>query len=179
MRVEEMIAVRAVPARTRRALLAVAEMRRWVAPDVTVAPAAGAAVLAAVLETGDRFALDVMGGLRFEYLVEGITDRDVAFTFTGAWSGREKWSFVPDGAETVVRRAYEADDASLVAMVAWQTLGRGLVALHYRMELARFRTHCERDPGDGGEIQPGPAAAPVLPEPGTSDGALPFPVDDG
>lgn len=173
MRVEEMIAVRASIARTRRALLTLAEMRRWAAPDVTVVRSGSTPELAA----GDRFHLEVFGGLRFEYLVEGISDRDVAFTFTGAWSGREHWSFIPDGAETVVRRSYEADDRTLLWAVGWQTVGWALVALHYRAELRRFRALCEREPGDGGEIEGG-GASPVLPDPDSSGGGLPFPVDE-
>lgn len=174
MQVEEMIAVRAPASRARSALMTVADMRRWVAPDVSVHPGSAAATLA----PGDRFALDVFGGLRFDYLVEGASDREVIFTFSGAWRGRERWSFVPDGVETVVRRRYDADDLSVLGALAWNTVGWALVSAHYRLELSRFRTLVEREAGPPAEIEAGDAAY-IPPGVAADAGELPFPVDDG
>jgi len=173
MQVEEMIAVRAPAPRARNALVTVADMRRWVAPDVSVHTSSAAATLV----PGDRFALDVFGGLRFDYLVEGASDREVAFTFSGPWRGRERWSFVPDGAETLVRRRYDADDLSLLGALAWNTVGWALVSAHYRLELSRFRELVEREAGPPAEIESGGAA--YIPSAVTEAGELPFPVDDG
>jgi len=186
-RIEELVVVRAPAPRAREAVVERARMREWMAPDVTLVSRASSA---ASLGTGDRFALEVFGGLRFEYLVEATSDREVVFSFAGPWRGRERWSFVPDGAETVVRRCYEVDDASLVGTLAWATAGRAVVAAHLRWELARFRDRVERTPGPRAEIEPPAppvsASAPalrVVPEPSAGGQApgptLPFPVDDG
>jgi hypothetical protein len=152
----------------------VADMRRWVAPDVSVHPGSTAATLV----PGDRFALDVFGGLRFDYLVEGATDREVVFTFSGPWHGRERWSFVPDGVETVVRRRYDADDLSVLGAIAGTTVGWALGSAHYRLELSRFRPLVEREAGPPAEIEAGDAAY-IPPGVAADAGELPFPVDDG
>jgi hypothetical protein len=190
MRVEEMIAVRAAAPQAMRALLTVARMRAWVAPDVHVAPRTAAPVLG----PGDRFTLSIVGRLEFEYLVEAVSDREVVFSYSSRlWCGRERWSFVPDGAETVVRRTYEVDDSPPLVALAWRAGGWALVSAHYKLELPRFRAEVEREPGPRGEIAgaeaqaapnaPEPPAAPPPPpppprEPPSPDGP-PFPVDDG
>jgi hypothetical protein len=186
MRVEEMIAVRTAAAQAMRALLTVSRMPAWLAPDVRVTPRTAAPVLG----PGDRFALTVLGGLEFEYLVEAATDREVVFSFSSRlWCGRERWSFVPDGAETVVRRTYEVDDSPPLVALAWRTGGWALVSAHYKLELPRFRTEVEREPGPRGEIEAAerptassapepPPPPPPPPEPPSPDGP-PFPVDDG
>lgn len=169
-RVEEMIAVRAAIPQAMRALLTPARMMTWVAPDITVVPLTSAPILG----PGDRFRIESVAGPAFEVEVEAVSDREVAFSFTGPWSGRERWSFIADGAETVVRRVYEVEGAgSGLAMIAWQMIGRMLVAAHYKLELPRFRAAVERDPGPRGEI----AARAREPEPAASP--PPFPVDEG
>ena len=90
-------------------------------------------------------------------------------------SGNERWSFVADGAETIVRRAYEVSDESLAGWTAWMMIGRPLVLAHYKFELSRFREAIEREPGPKGEIEA---------EAGTSSETksferLDFPVDEG
>lgn len=189
-RVEEMIAVRATAARAMHVLLTVARFRDWQAPDVTMTPRESTPVLG----VGDRFRLEVLVGLRFDYVVEAATEREVVFAFDGPWRGQERWSFVPDGADTVVRRVYEVETRTPLENAAWGTVGRALVAAHYKFELPRFRDVVERDPGPRGEIEPpssprvvpprGEGAAPERPgadAPGASawtPDAPPFPVDD-
>jgi hypothetical protein len=169
-RVEEIVAVRVAPGQAMRALATVARFADWVAPHITVTALSARPTLG----PGDRFRLEVLGGTRFEYQVEAATDREMVFAFAGPWSGRERWSFIADGAETLVRRVYDVDDSSGLAALAWQTVGRALVAAHFKLELARFRAAAERDPGPRAEIEarptpaaPGPAAPP------------PYPVDEG
>lgn len=189
MRVEEMIAVRAAAPQAMRALLTVSRMHAWLAPDVHVAPRTAAPVFG----PGDRFRLTVIGGLEFDYLVEAVTDREAVFSFSSRlWCGRERWSFVPDGADTVVRRTYEVDDSPPLVALAWRAGGWALVSAHYKLELPRFRAEVEREPGPRGEIEaaerpvasqapepPSPPAPPPSPhEPPSPDGP-PFPVDDG
>ena len=189
-RVEEMAALRVAPAQAMRVLVAADRFAEWVAPDVTVTPL----TVSPTLAPGDRFRLEVMGRVTFEYTVEAATDREVVFAFRGPWSGEERWSFIADGAETIVRRVYEVHDAEGLALLAWRTVGAPLVIAHYKMELARFRTIAERNPGPRAEIEPrtgGPspnAAAPsaeVEPREAARSSAeaprasdLPFPVDD-
>lgn len=172
-RIEELTAVRAAPPQAMRALLEPARHAAWVAPNVRLVSRTAVTTLG----PGDRLRLDVLGGPSFDYLVEAVSDREVVFAFTGPWRGRERWSFIPDGAETVVRRVYEVDGAVGLAALAWETVGRALMGLGLRLELARFREAVERDPGPRAEIEPPerPAAAP-LPEPAAP--SPPFPVDD-
>lgn len=134
-----------------RALVTAARLEEWVAPDVNLTPLTGAKILS----PGDRLRLRILGGPSFDYTVEATTDREVVFSFTGPWSGQERWSFMADGAETIVRRIYEVDDTPGLAGLAWPTLGRALVTAHYKLELMRFREMIERNPGPAGEIEPG------------------------
>lgn len=167
-RVEEVIAVSAALPQARRALTTVARMGDWVAPDITVVPLSRSPTLL----PGDRIRLDVVGGLHFEYVVEAMSDREVVFAFTGPWSGRERWSFVADGADTLVRRVYEMTDASVLTALAWATIGRVVVSAHYKLELGRFRAVVESEPGVRAEIEPRAANAP-------RSGGASFPIDDG
>lgn len=196
-RVEEMVAVRAAAPQAMRVLLTVARFREWQAPDATMVPLTAAPVLS----VGDRFRLKIVGGLAFEYLVEGVSDREVVLAFDGPWRGSERWSFVPDGAETLVRRVYEVDDRTPLEWLAWRTVGAALVAVHFKVELPRFRDAVERAPGPRAEIESSAASVRVepraVPEPPAGAGeppaeppppsstapddtdTLPFPVDDG
>jgi hypothetical protein len=164
-RVEEITVVRASVAQTMR-MLTSGRFAEWVAPDVTATPTRPSATLA----PGDRFQIEILGGVRFEYLVEAISDREVVFSFSGPWSGRERWSFVADGAETIVRRVYELDERSPIPSFAWRALGRPVVSAHYKLELARFRAAVERDPGPRAEIERGESSRPA-------SGS--YPVDEG
>jgi len=178
-RVEELIVVPATPAQSMRALLTVARAPGWMAPDVHLVPRTSTPVLGA----GDHFALELFGGMRFEYVIEATSDREVALSYDGPWSGEERWSFVADGAETLVRRSYEVHSGSPLAAFAWGTVGRAVVAMHLRFELSRFRSDIERDPGPRGEIEPtsGPLhSAPRDRSAGAGGATRPsFPVDDG
>ena len=171
-RVEELIVVRASAAQAMQTLLTAARLPEWVSPHLTVSPLTDASTLG----TGDRFRLHVLGGITFDYLVEATSEREVVLSFRGPWSGRERWSFVPDGAETVVRRVYEVDEGSLAGELAWRTVGRALVIAHFKLELSRFRDAVERHPGPRAEI-----AAPPNEKPSTTPEGdrPPFPVDDG
>jgi hypothetical protein len=100
-----------------------------------------------------------------------VSDREVVFAFQGPWSGRERWSFVADGAETVVRRVYEVQDSSVLGELAWRGVGRPLVLAHFKLELSRFGAAVERDPGPRAEIEPPAGDAPSA--------APSFPIDDG
>jgi hypothetical protein len=153
-RVEEMVAVRAAPPQAMRVLTTTARFPEWIAPDARVE----FRTAAPTLSPGDRFRLEIVGRVSFEYTVEAATDRDLVLSFRGPWSGEERWSFVPDGAETIVRRTYEVRDGGALAMIGWQTVGRALVSAHFKLELARFRDLAERHPGPRAEIEPAPAA---------------------
>jgi hypothetical protein len=166
-RVEELITVRASAARALDVLLGTDNLERWVAPDISVTPLTRASRLG----PGDRFRIQVLGTLAFEYLLEGVSEREVILAFTGLWSGTERWSFIPDGAETIVRRVHEVHDGSLTAALAWNTVGRVAVLAHFKVELSRFRDVVERDPGMRPEIQ--------APEPERQSEPPSFPVDDG
>lgn len=178
-RVEELIVVPATPAQAMRALLTVGRAHDWMAPDVNLVPRTSSPVLGA----GDHFTLELFGGMRFEYVIEATSDREVALSYDGPWSGAERWSFVADGAETLVRRSYEVHGGSPLAAFAWATVGRPVVAMHLRFELSRFRSAIERDPGPRGEIE-GPSG-PLRPVPrdapagGRGATRPPFSVDDG
>lgn len=148
-RVEEMIAIRAAPAQVMRQFVAVDRMKEWVAPDVAITSQSRAATLA----PGHRFRLTPIGGPAFDYTVEGATDREVAMAFAGPWSGEERWSFIPDGADTIARRVYEVRDPGGLIGLAWATVGRALVMAHFKLELVRFRDMVERDPGPLAEIE--------------------------
>ena len=178
-RVEELIVVPATPAQAMRALLTVARAHDWMAPDVHLVPRTSSPALG----TGDHFALELFGGMRFEYVIEATSDREVALSYDGPWSGEERWSFVADGAETLVRRSYEVQSGSPLAAFAWGTVGRAVVAMHIRYELSRFRSAIERDPGPRGEIEApsGPLhAMPRDPSVERDSATHPsFPVDDG
>lgn len=150
-KVEEITAVRATPAQAMRALVTASRLEEWVAPDVTLTPLTRSATLG----PGDRLRLRILGGPSFDYSVEATTDREVVFSFSGPWNGHERWSFIADGAETIVRRTYEVEDSSGLAGLAWPTLGRALVSAHYKLELMRFREMVERNPGPAGEIEAG------------------------
>ena len=166
-RVEEMTVIKASVAHTMRMLTA-GRFAEWVAPDVTATPIAVSAALA----PGDRFQIEILGGVRFAYLVEAISGREVVFSFSGPWSGRERWSFVPDGAETIVRRVYEIDERSSIPTFAWRAVGRPVVSAHFKLELARFRAAAERDPGPRAEIERGESAE-ASPPPSS------YPIDEG
>lgn len=178
-RVEELIVVPATPAQAMRALLTVARAHDWMAPDVNLVPRTSSPVLGA----GDHFALELFGGMRFEYVIEATSDREVALSYDGSWRGQERWSFVADGAETLVRRSYEVYGGSPLAAFAWGTVGRVVVAMHIRFELSRFRAAIERDPGPRGEIEATSGPLHSTPrDPAAGDGGAvrpPFPVDDG
>ena len=170
-RVEELVTMRASAARGLDLLLDIQNLRRWVAPDVSVTPF----TLAKRLGPGDRFRVRVLGPLMFEYTVEGVSEREVALAFTGPWSGRERWSFIADGAETIVRRVHEVHDGSLVGALAWNTFGRVGVLAHFKLELSRFRDLAEREPGAPAEIEAPAQREPISREPEPPS----FPVDDG
>ena len=177
-RVEELVAVSATPVQAMRALLTVARAREWTAWDIRITPRRATPVLG----VGDRFAIELFGGLTFEYVVEAISDREVVLSYEGPWHGRERWSFVADGAETVVRRSYEVEGGTPLAVLAWGTVGRPVVSAHLRHELARFRSAVEQHPGPRGEIEAGPWRS--VEPPGDGDdarrpGGPSFPVDDG
>ena len=151
-RIEEMVAVKATVSQTMHHLLTVERMREWIAPDMALLPRG----TSPMLSPGDRFRLEALGAVGFDYVVEAITEREVVLSFEGPWDGSERWSFVADGAETIVRRAYEVSDDSVAGLAAWMTVGRPLVLAHYKFELSRFRDAVEREPGPRGEIE-GPA----------------------
>lgn len=150
-KVEEIVAVRATPAQVMRTLVTVARFDEWTAPDVTLT----AHTRAVTLSPGDRLQLQVLGGATFDYVVEGASDRELVFSFTGPWSGEERWSIIADGAETLVRRVYDVRDTHGLTGLAWPTVGRALVMAHFKLELARFRDVVERSPGPAGEIEGG------------------------
>lgn len=150
-KVEEITAIKATPEQAMRALITTARFDEWVAPDVTLT----ALTRAPSLAPGDRLRLQVIGGPKFEYAVEAATDREIVFSFTGPWSGEERWSFIADGSETLARRVYEVKETHGLPGLAWPTIGRALVMAHYKLELARFRDMVERTPGPIGEIEPG------------------------
>jgi hypothetical protein len=176
-RVEEMTAVAVAAPQARRLLMSFARFPEWVAPDITVTPLSVSTFLA----PGDRFRMEPPGGFGFDYLVEAVTDRELVFSFSGPWSGQERWSFVADGEETIVRRVYDVTDGSILASVAWRAIGQMLVAAHFKLELSRFRAALERDPGPRAEIEPRPTAAPpeaIRPDAGRG-APFSFPVDEG
>ena len=171
-RIEEMVAVSATIPQAMHHLLTIERMHAWIAPDMALLPRGASQALS----PGDRFRLEVLGGaVEFDYVVEAITDREVVLSFEGPWTGSERWSFVADGAETIVRRAYDVADDSVGAWAAWNTIGRPLVLAHYKFELSRFREAVEREPGPRGEIEgqrePAPRAKRLE--------RLDFPVDEG
>ena len=171
-RIEEMIAVGATIPQAMHHLLTIERMRAWIAPDMALLPRSASPTLS----PGDRFRLEALGGVAgFDYVVEAITDREVVLSFEGPWTGNERWSFVADGAETIVRRAYDVVDDSVAAWTAWNTIGRPLVLAHYKFELSRFREAIEREPGAKGEIEGRRESAQATKrlEP------LDFPVDEG
>ncbi len=151
MRVEEMQAIRATPGQAIDTLLDVARMKEWNAPDVTVV----ARTAAKRLMPGDRFRVETIAGPGFEYQVEAVTGRDVVLRFEGPWSGEERWSFVADGEETIVRRTYTVGDLGGLAGIAWRVLGQAIVLAHFKLELARFRSLVERLPRIRAEIDAG------------------------
>ena len=196
-RVEELTTINASAARALDVLLGVDNLARWVAPDVSVTPLTSASRLG----PGDRFRIQVLGAFVFEYMIEAASEREVVLSFSGPWSGSERWSFIPDGADTVVRRVHEIHDGSLTGALAWSTVGRMAVMAHFKVELARFREIVESEPGARGEIEaagstPREVEPPASPEisstssqeqsrpgdarhAGTEREAPPFPVDDG
>jgi len=166
-RIEEVtVAAVAVP-QALRALTTTSRFDQWVAPDVTITPLTRTETLG----PGDRLRVSVMG-MAFEYLVEAVSEREVVFSFSGVWSGRERWSFIADGAETLIRRVYEVTDGSAAAALLWRTVGKMLVLAHFKLELARFRASVERDPGPRAEIEPPP-------HPRSVESPLTFPIDEG
>ncbi|HEX6965653.1 MAG TPA: hypothetical protein VF166_07615 [Gemmatimonadaceae bacterium] len=185
-RIEDMTAAAVAVPQALRALVTTSRFAEWVAPDVSFTPLTRADMLG----PGDRFRVSVMG-MAFEYLVEAVSEREVIFAFSGAWSGRERWSFIADGSETLIRRVYEVSEGSLAMALLWRTVGRMLVLAHFKMELARFRTSVERNPGPRGEIEPSsrarsvhhdserPASERPESDASTSEPASPFPIDEG
>jgi hypothetical protein len=180
-RVEELITLRTSAAHALEVLLTTGNLRRWVAPDISVTPL----TVATRLGPGDRFRIHVLGPLQFDYTVEAASEREVVLAFTGPWSGSERWSFIADGAETIVRRVHEVYDGSLVRELAWNAVGRLAVIAHFKLELARFRDLAEREPGAGAEIEAQGAPATLPGEPADTEtserkpGPPEFPVDDG
>jgi len=174
-RIEELVVVPAAPAQAMRALLTVSRARDWMAPDVDLVPRTSRPVLGA----GDHFALELFGGMRFEYVIEATSDREVALTYTGPWHGTERWSFVADGADTLVRRTYDVLGGSPLAALAWGTVGRAVVAMHLRFELSRFKSALEHDPGPRGEIEASSGPLRSAPDDAPASNRPPFPVDDG
>lgn len=170
-RVEELTTVRASAARALDVLLETANLKRWVAPDISVTPL----TLATRLGPGDRFRIRVLGPLMFDYTVEAVSEREVALSFTGPWSGRERWSFIADGTETIVRRVHEVNDGSLLGSLAWNSVGRVGVIAHFKLELSRFRELAEREPGASAEIEAPQRRESIASEPEPPS----FPVDDG
>jgi hypothetical protein len=169
-RIEEMVAVGATIPQAMHHLLTVERMRAWIAPDMALLPRGASPTLS----PGDRFRLEALGAVGFDYVVEAITEREVVLSFEGPWTGSERWSFVADGAETIVRRAYDVTDDSVAAWTAWNTIGRPLVLAHYKYELSRFRESVEREPGPRGEIEGRDTGRPTKRiEP------VDFPVDEG
>ena len=179
-RVEELITIKASAERARDVLLDIEKLRRWVAPDISVTPL----TLAQRLGPGDRFRIHVLGPLQFDYTVEAVSEREVVLAFTGPWSGNERWSFIADGAETIVRRVHEVHDGSLVGALAWNTVGRMGVLAHFKLELSRFRDLAEREPGPRGEIE-APRREPLSTESTSRESVArepeppSVPVDDG
>ena len=169
-RIEEMVAVSAAVPQAMRHLVTIDRMRGWIAPDMALLPRGASPTLS----PGDRFRLEALGTVGFDYVVEAITEREVVLSFDGPWSGTERWSFVADGAETIVRRAYEVSDDSLSGWTAWNTIGRPLVLAHYKFELSRFRDAVEREPGPRGEIEGETSQQRAKPYE-----RLDFPVDEG
>ncbi|HXY30849.1 MAG TPA: hypothetical protein VEI06_09060 [Gemmatimonadaceae bacterium] len=168
--VEELVVVPAGVVHAIRMLTNSSRLSEWMAPHVRL----DRRFAGSVLEPGNRFRLESVGGVGFDYLVEAVSAREVVFAFEGPWSGRERWSFVPDGADTIVRRRYEVHAGTPLAMLAWRTGGRAVVTAHYKLELARFRSALQRDPGPRGAIE-GPQPPERLAE---ASGTMPFPVDD-
>ena len=166
-----MVAVGATVAQAMHHLLTIDRMRAWIAPDMTLLPRSASPTLS----PGDHFRLEALGAVGFDYVVEAITDREVVLSFDGPWTGSERWSFVADGAETIVRRAYDVSDESVAGWVAWMTVGRSLVLAHYKFELSRFREAVERAPGPKGEIE----ARRERVEAGKRPEPLDFPVEEG
>jgi hypothetical protein len=166
-----MVAVKATVAQAMRHLLTVDGIRTWIAPDMALLPRGASPTLG----PGDRFRLEALGAVGFDYVVEAITDREVVMSFEGPWTGSERWSFVADGAETIVRRVYDVSDDSLAGWTAWTTVGRPLVLAHYKFELSRFKAAVEREPGPKGEIEASAEARhqrEIFDQPD-------FPVDEG
>ncbi|HET7585635.1 MAG TPA: hypothetical protein VFK13_12045 [Gemmatimonadaceae bacterium] len=147
--VSAMTAVRSTPQRARDVLLTVAYFDRWISPELRMRVRGGATTL----KPGDRFRMEVPGGIGLEYEVEAVTDREVVFTFTGPWDGRERWSFIADGEETIVRRVHEARYADLVQELTWRLVGMPIVTAHFTWEMGRFRRVVEKEPGVRGEIE--------------------------
>lgn len=164
--IEEMIVIRESPAQAMRQLLTPNRFAEWVAPDIDVR----VHTRANLLGPGDRLRLGLPGGLSFDYSVEAATERELVFVFSGPWSGEERWSFIPDGTETIARRTYQVRDTHGVAGLIWHTVGGALVAAHFKWELARFKSLIERNPLPAGEIEP-QTSEPVLPRP--------YEVDEG
>jgi hypothetical protein len=167
-RIEEMTAAAVAVPQALRALVTASRFDQWVAPDITVTPLTRSETLG----PGDRLRMSALG-VSFEYLVEAVSEREVVFSFTGSWSGRERWSFIADGSETLIRRVYEVTDGSPAAALLWWSVGRLLVMAHFKVELHRFRAAVERDPGPRGEIEA--HARDAAPPPSSPS----FPIDEG
>ncbi|MBC7789733.1 MAG: hypothetical protein H7Z74_07290 [Anaerolineae bacterium] len=167
-KVEEMISVAVSTQQAMRLLVTTARFADWVSPDITVTPLTAAPRLS----PGDRFRLSLLGGLTFEYLLEAETEREIVFAFTGPWRGEERWSFIADGSDTIIRRRYEVRDGATLALLAWETVGRAIVLAHLKLELSRFRAIAEREPGVRAEIEHRPSA----PQGSESRG---YPIDEG
>jgi hypothetical protein len=166
-RVEEMTVVRVSVPQAMRILTTYSRFSEWVAPDISVTPH----TLSPTLSAGDRFRMEVLGTVRFDYLVEAVSEREVVFAFQGPWSGRERWSFVADGGDTIVRRVQEMDEQSRAGGAVWTTIGRALVMAHFKLELMRFREAAEREAGPRAEIEARTG--------GASSSPPSFPIDDG
>jgi hypothetical protein len=167
-RVEEMTSVAVTPRQAMRLLVTVARFADWISPDIRVTPLTASPTLS----TGDRFRLALIGGLTFDYLLEAETDREVVFSFSGPWTGEERWSFIADGSDTIIRRRYEVRNGGALALLVWETVGRPLVLAHFKLELSRFRALVEREPGVRAEIEHKPRSP-------AAKGSRAYPIDEG
>jgi len=167
-RVEEMISVAVSTQQAMRLLVTTSRFADWVSPDITVTPL----TKAPKLSPGDRFRLALLGGFTLEYLLEAETEREIVFAFTGSWRGEERWSFIADGSDTIIRRRYEVQEGGVLALLAWETVGRVLVIGHFKLELSRFRALVEREPGARAEIEYRPSSP-------QSAESRSFPIDEG
>jgi hypothetical protein len=177
-RIEEMTTVSGGVTQAMRLLRETRRISDWMSPDLSFVPIS----VTASLNPGDRFRVSPIVGPSFEYLVEAVSDRELIMSFWGPWCGRERWSFIADAAETVVRRVYEVTDAGSLPAIIVDTVIRAVVSTHYKLELSRFRALVEHHPGPRAEIPSGEPPSPpsrIGAEGGDAKPSPDFPVDDG